>query len=100
MFVRQPVASVTIAARSPESKEDAVESLDQGAFDLGDFLKTFHKTPATTTLFRSLESAMSDTAHWNERYEKGETPWDTGQPSSELLRVLAESAVPPGRALE
>jgi SAM-dependent methyltransferase len=43
---------------------------------------------------------MSDIIHWNERYVKGETPWDTGQPSSELLRVLAESAIPIGRAVE
>lgn len=43
---------------------------------------------------------MSDPTRWNERYEKGETPWETGQPSSELQRVLAEAAVPPGRALE
>jgi SAM-dependent methyltransferase len=43
---------------------------------------------------------MSDTAHWNERYAKGDTPWETGQPSSELQRVLAEVAIRPCRALE
>ena len=43
---------------------------------------------------------MSDVSRWNERYEKGDTPWDTGQPSSELQRVVAELALRPCRALE
>ncbi len=43
---------------------------------------------------------MSDPARWDERYEKGDTPWDTGQPSSELQRVLAEVPIRPCRALE
>jgi SAM-dependent methyltransferase len=43
---------------------------------------------------------MSDTPHWDGRYQKGETPWDTGRPSSELQRTLAEAAVTPGRAVE
>jgi SAM-dependent methyltransferase len=43
---------------------------------------------------------MSEVSHWNQRYEKGETPWDTGQPSSELRRVLAENPIRPCRALE
>jgi SAM-dependent methyltransferase len=43
---------------------------------------------------------MSSLDHWNERYEKNDTPWDTGQPSSELQRVLAESGIKPCRALE
>ena len=43
---------------------------------------------------------MTDPTRWDERYEKGDTPWETGQPSSELQRVLAEAAIPPGRALE
>src|SRR5690348_1970681 len=43
---------------------------------------------------------MSDLTRWDERYEKGDTPWETGQPSSELRRVLAEVPVPPCRALE
>ena len=43
---------------------------------------------------------MSDLAHWEERYEKGETPWDTGRPSSELQRMVAEDAVAPCRAVE
>ncbi len=37
---------------------------------------------------------------WNERYVKGDTPWDSGQPSVELQRVLAEYRIAPCRALE
>src|SRR5262249_29166992 len=33
-------------------------------------------------------------------YRKGETPWDTGRPSSELVRVLAEEGIKPGKAVE
>jgi SAM-dependent methyltransferase len=43
---------------------------------------------------------MSDLEHWNERYQSGFTPWDTGHPSSELQRVLLEDQIPPGRAIE
>src|SRR5262245_24798785 len=43
---------------------------------------------------------MSDTARWDERYEKGDTPWETGQPSSELQRVVAEVPIKPCRTLE
>jgi ubiquinone/menaquinone biosynthesis C-methylase UbiE len=43
---------------------------------------------------------MSDAAHWNERYAKCNTPWETGQPSSELQRIVAEIPVRPCRALE
>jgi SAM-dependent methyltransferase len=43
---------------------------------------------------------MSDATRWNERYEKGDTPWETGQPSSELQRVLTEVPIRPCRALE
>jgi SAM-dependent methyltransferase len=43
---------------------------------------------------------MPDPARWNERYEKGDTPWETGQPSSELLRLVAEVPIDPCRALE
>jgi len=37
---------------------------------------------------------------WNERYVDGNTPWDTGKPSSELQRVLAEYEIAPCPALE
>jgi SAM-dependent methyltransferase len=43
---------------------------------------------------------MSEIARWEERYRTGDTPWDTGRPSSELQRVLAEENVRPCRALE
>jgi SAM-dependent methyltransferase len=43
---------------------------------------------------------MLEIARWNKRYEDGETPWDTGRPSSELERVLAEENVQPCRAIE
>lgn len=43
---------------------------------------------------------MSDVTHWNERYQKGDTPWETGRPSSELQRVVAEVAIQPCSALE
>jgi SAM-dependent methyltransferase len=43
---------------------------------------------------------MADIARWNERYQKGDTPWETGQPSSELGRVLGEISLAPCRALE
>jgi SAM-dependent methyltransferase len=46
------------------------------------------------------EVAMSEPTRWEDRYQKGDTPWDTGKPSSELERVLAEAAIQPCRTLE
>jgi SAM-dependent methyltransferase len=43
---------------------------------------------------------MSDAIRWDERYAKSDTPWETGQPSSELQRVVAQVPIPPCRALE
>jgi len=43
---------------------------------------------------------MPEPTRWEERYQKCDTPWETGQPSSELQRVLAEAAIQPCRALE
>jgi len=43
---------------------------------------------------------MSDREHWDTRYREGDSPWDTGQPSGELLRVLREERIAPCRALE
>src|SRR5947209_8671417 len=43
---------------------------------------------------------MSETGHWDERYVKGDVPWDTGRPSSELQRVVRSTPVAPCRALE
>ena len=37
---------------------------------------------------------------WNERYVAGETPWDSGEPSKELIRVLDEERISPCRAVE
>jgi methyl halide transferase len=39
-------------------------------------------------------------ARWDNRYRDGDTPWDTGIPSSELQKSLAEAGVQPTRALE
>lgn len=38
--------------------------------------------------------------HWNQRYNAGNTPWDSGLPSAELRRVLAECEIKPCRVLE
>jgi methyl halide transferase len=43
---------------------------------------------------------MNDSSKWNDRYESGDVPWDTGRPSSELQRVLSEHDIRPCRALE
>jgi SAM-dependent methyltransferase len=43
---------------------------------------------------------MSDVGRWDQRYREGDTPWDTGQPSSELLRVVAAEGIKPCRAVE
>lgn len=43
---------------------------------------------------------MSEERDWNESYRTGDLPWDTGRPSSELQRVIAEHAIAPCRALE
>ena len=37
---------------------------------------------------------------WNQRYRAGETPWDSGKPSKELARLLAEFEIAPCRTLE
>jgi SAM-dependent methyltransferase len=46
------------------------------------------------------EEAMPDPSRWDKRYKTGDTPWETGQPSSELQRVLAETPIQPCLALE
>jgi SAM-dependent methyltransferase len=43
---------------------------------------------------------MSNLEHWDTRYKEGQTPWDTGRPSSELVRTLAQESVAPCRAIE
>ncbi len=37
---------------------------------------------------------------WTQRYREGKIPWDSGKPSSELLRVVDAGIVAPCRALE
>ena len=37
---------------------------------------------------------------WEARYVDGDTPWDSGEPSLELVRILEAHAIRPGRALE
>src|SRR5437660_920286 len=41
-----------------------------------------------------------DDISWDERYATKNTPWDSGQPSEELKRVLAEFAIAPCETLE
>jgi SAM-dependent methyltransferase len=43
---------------------------------------------------------MSEETRWDEKYRGGITPWDTGRPSTELIRVVAEEKIAPGRAIE
>jgi SAM-dependent methyltransferase len=43
---------------------------------------------------------MTEPIEWNERYRDGNLPWDTGQPSSELERVVSQNRIQPCRALE
>jgi SAM-dependent methyltransferase len=43
---------------------------------------------------------MTEIHDWNERYRQRETPWDTGRPSAELARVVAEEKLAPCRAIE
>jgi SAM-dependent methyltransferase len=43
---------------------------------------------------------MLDVAHWERRYREGDSPWDTGRPSTELQRVLAEDEIAPCRCIE
>jgi SAM-dependent methyltransferase len=37
---------------------------------------------------------------WSDHYESGNPPWETGEPSSELARVLAEERIAPCRVIE
>src|ERR1700676_2864379 len=43
---------------------------------------------------------MSDPTHWNDRYLQGDTPWETGHPSTELQLVVQEECLAPCRALD
>ena len=43
---------------------------------------------------------MSEQSRWNERYQSGDVPWDTGSPSNELIQTIKEEGILPSRALE
>ncbi len=43
---------------------------------------------------------MNELVNWDDRYKTGETPWDSGEPSKELQRVLSDRNIAPCRALE
>jgi SAM-dependent methyltransferase len=44
---------------------------------------------------------MNISSHdWNARYQDGVPPWESGQPSSELARVLEDEKIAPCRAFE
>jgi len=43
---------------------------------------------------------MSELEHWDNRYVQGDTPWDSGKPSEELVRVLDEERIAPCRAID
>lgn len=47
-----------------------------------------------------MEAKILKQNHWEEQYQAGGQPWETGRPSSELQRVLAEYHVRPCRAIE
>jgi SAM-dependent methyltransferase len=44
--------------------------------------------------------ATAEAERWDNRYRDNDTPWDTGYPSTELQRWLAESKLSPCRVLE
>jgi SAM-dependent methyltransferase len=37
---------------------------------------------------------------WDEHYKSGNPPWETGQPSAELRRVVAQESIIPGAAID
>jgi methyl halide transferase len=43
---------------------------------------------------------MTERRDWNDHYQNGNLPWDTGRPSSELQRVLSRNKIQPCRTLE
>ena len=43
---------------------------------------------------------MAEPRNWEERYQSGDLPWDSGIRSRELARVLEEYRIAPGRAVE
>ena len=43
---------------------------------------------------------MSPGAYWDERYRTDNAPWNTAQPSTELMRVVAEDGIEPCTAID
>jgi SAM-dependent methyltransferase len=43
---------------------------------------------------------MAEISNWDDRYRSGDTPWDSGRPSEELRRVIAEAHITPTVAIE
>lgn len=43
---------------------------------------------------------MTDEQRWDQRYQTGDTPWETGQPSSMLRQVIADEKLAPCRAVD
>jgi SAM-dependent methyltransferase len=43
---------------------------------------------------------MSPAVHWEQQYQANRLVWDTGRPSTELLRVVRECQIQPCRAIE
>jgi SAM-dependent methyltransferase len=43
---------------------------------------------------------MSELERWENRYLTGDIPWETGRPSTELQRVIAEDKIQPCKAID
>jgi len=43
---------------------------------------------------------MAEQTRWEEKYQSGDIPWDTGHPSTELERSIPEAGIQPCRAIE
>jgi SAM-dependent methyltransferase len=43
---------------------------------------------------------MAEQIRWEDRYKSGDTPWDTGQPSTELMTTIKEQGIRPCRVIE
>jgi len=46
------------------------------------------------------EAHMNTQARWNQRYEAGDHPWDTGRPSKHLVELVRDRPIAPCDALE
>ncbi|HZT81793.1 MAG TPA: methyltransferase domain-containing protein [Gemmataceae bacterium] len=43
---------------------------------------------------------MTESIQWDDRYRTGDTPWDSGRPSAELLRTIEEIKLQPCQAID